>query len=223
MIFLFNEDAGNQTLHLRGEDFKYLIKVRRHKEGDLIAFRNPKSPAILYSYTISHILGREVVLTLVSQEEKEITPSQFLHVGWCVIDNKSIEKVLPMLNEIGVGKISFIYCDRSQKNFKPDLKRFERILRSSMQQCGRSVFMEFEIYKTLHDFLKDYPRVKVFDFCKNYLTKEAKFESVLIGCEGGFSKEEKALLADKEVFALPTPLVLRSESAVCAVASKILL
>ncbi len=223
MIFLFHEDAGKEFLHLRGEDFKYLIKVRRHKQGDHITFRNPQNSSILYEYTITNISGRDVVLELFFEEVKKVYPKQFLHVGWCVIDNKSVEKTLPMLNEIGVGKISFIYCDRSQKNFKPDLKRFERILRSSMQQCGRSEFMEFEIYKTLEDFLHNYPEVKVFDFCENYLSKEAKFESVLIGCEGGFSKAEKELLAKQEVFALPTPLVLRSETAVCSVASKILL
>jgi len=223
MIFLFNEEVGKELLTLRGEDFKYLIKVRRHQLQDTLSFRSLSDTKFLYHYTITHIAPREVTLQLESKQQKISAPKQFLHVGWCVIDNKSVEKVLPMLNEIGVGKISFIYCDRSQKNFKPDLKRFERILRSSMQQCGRSEFMEFEIYKTLEDFLHNYPEVKVFDFCENYLSKEAKFESVLIGCEGGFSKAEKELLAKQEVFALPTPLVLRSETAVCAVASKILL
>jgi 16S rRNA (uracil1498-N3)-methyltransferase len=46
---------------------------------------------------------------------------------------------------------------------------------------------------------------------------------VLIGCEGGFSKEERELLQTQEVFRLNTEMVLRSESAVVAVAAKILL
>ena len=83
--------------------------------------------------------------------------------------------------------------------------------------------MEFAIYNRLEDFLNDYPDVKVFDFCDNVLENGNNFEDVLIGCEGGFSKEEKALLSSKEVFKLDTPLVLRSESAACAVAAKILL
>lgn len=57
--------------------------------------------------------------------------------AWCVIDIKSIKKVLPMLNELGVSRITFVYCDRSQINIKLDFARFERILEASMQQCGR--------------------------------------------------------------------------------------
>ncbi len=63
----------------------------------------------------------------------------------------------------------------------------------------------------------------MFDFCDNILQESSDFETVLIGCEGGFSKDEKELLSSLEVFRLDTPMVLRSESAVVAVASKILL
>ena len=223
MIFLYNEDAGKELLKLRGEDHKYLIKVRRHKIGDMLQLRNESDPDTLYTYTITEISPRELFLILQHSEEKKVIPSKYLHIGWCMIDPKSIEKALPSLNEIGVAKISFIYCARSQKNFKPDMGRLHRILKSSNQQCGRSSFMEFGIYNDLESFLNDYPDVKVFDFCENVLQERSGFEDVLIGCEGGFSKEEKELLSSKEVFRLDTPLVLRSESAACAVAAKILL
>ncbi len=223
MIFLYNEEAGKELLKLRGEDYKYLIKVRRHKAGDLLHFRNENEPSMLFTYLITDVSPRELFLKLQKQERSEIVPPKYLHIGWCMIDPKSIEKVLPSLNEIGVSKISFIYCARSQKNFKPDIKRLQRILKASNQQCGRSSFMEFDIYNTLEDFLKEYPDVKVFDFCKQVLKEKSGFENVLIGCEGGFSQEEKELLSQKEVFRLDTPLVLRSESAACAVAAKILL
>ncbi len=223
MIFLYNEDAGKELLKLRGEDHKYLIKVRRHKIGDTLQFRNENNPDTLYTYTITDITPRELFLERVKSEHKEVLPPKKLHIGWCVIDPKSIEKVLASLNEIGVMKISFVYCDRSQKNFKPDLKRLRRILRASNQQCGRSSFMEFAIYNSLEDFLADFPNVKVFDFCENILQNKSGFEDLLIGCEGGFSQTEKELLSQKEVFRLDTPLVLRSESAVCAIAAKMLL
>jgi len=222
MIFLYSDKASSEFLSLRGEEFKYLIKVRRHTIGDIVNFRNISNPDIMYSYKIVEISRSDVKFELISKKEHIIKPKHFLHVGWCVIDSKSVEKVLASLNEIGVSKISFIYCDRSQRNFKPDLKRYERILKSSNQQCGRSDFLEFEIYKNLDEFLDKYPDVKVFDFCDNYLKKEQKFSDVLVGCEGGFSKEEKELLSQKEVFSLDTPLVLRSESAVMAISSKIL-
>ena len=89
-----------------------------------------------------------------------------MHIGWCVIDLKSIEKVLPSLSEIGVNKISFIYCDRSQKNFKVDFVRLERILEASMQQSGRSSFIKFDTYKNIASFIDEHKDTKVFDFFK---------------------------------------------------------
>jgi 16S rRNA (uracil1498-N3)-methyltransferase len=92
-----------------------------------------------------------------------------------------------------------------------------------MQQSGRSSYIEFDTYKNIKDFIIKFPQTKVFDFSENTLQSSADFDTVLIGCEGGFSKEEKKLLSSLEVFRLDTPMVLRSESAVLAVASKILL
>jgi len=92
-----------------------------------------------------------------------------------------------------------------------------------MQQCGRTKFMEFDIYKNINEFLIKFPQTKVLDFCNNILEDSLEFKTVLIGAEGGFSKEEKELLKSYDVFRLNTPMVLRSESAVMAIASKILL
>ena len=223
MVFLYNENASKEHLVLKGDDFKYIIKVRRHKVADIIDFRNENDSHTLYSYRLEEIFAREARLSLIRKTDKKLSPKKYLHVGWCVIEQKQIEKVLPSLNEIGVSKISFIYCDRSQRNFKIDTKRFHRILKASNQQCGRSDFMEFNIYKNLDTFLKEYKDVKVFDFCDNIISKELDFENILIGCEGGFSKDEKQKLLSYDVFALDSDFVLRSESAVLSIASKILL
>lgn len=223
MIFLYNEDASKEMLTLKGEYHKYLVKVRRHEVGDVIGMRSQVQPHILHHYKIIAIEPRALQLQLLQSEEAHVVPQKKLHIGWCVIDNKSIEKVLASLNEIGVTKITFIYCERSQKNFKPDFKRFNRILEASNQQCGRSNFMEFAICNCLEDFAKAHPEMKVFDFCDNVLKDADEIETVLIGCEGGFSEAEKQHLQGFEVFRLDTPLVLRSESAVLAVAAKIVL
>lgn len=223
LIYIFHDDASKEHISIKGELYKYLVKVRRHTLGDEISFRNRDNINILYNYKVTDVESRSMKLELMSSKEEITQSKKSLHIAWCVIDSKSVEKVLASLNEIGVNKISFIYCDRSQRNIKLDFKRFERILEASMQQCGRTSYMEFDTYKSIKEFLKDYDDVKVFDFCDNVLSSDADFAKVLIGCEGGFSKEERELLAQKENFRLSTPMVLRSESAVMAVASKILL
>jgi 16S rRNA (uracil1498-N3)-methyltransferase len=223
LIYIFNENAGSASLSLKGELHKYLVKVRRHALGDKIHFRNKQDIEKLHLYEITDIQPRALDLQLVSSTTQEIKAQNSLHIAWCVIDAKSVEKVLASLCEIGVSRISFLFCDRSQKNFKVDLKRYERIIEASMQQSGRSSFMKFDTYKNIAAFIQEFPDTKVFDFTDTILGGESNFQRVLIGCEGGFSSSEKELLKSQEVFRLKTPMVLRSESAVMAVASKILL
>lgn len=223
MRFLFDDDAGKERLTLKGESFKYIIKVRRHQVGDELGFRKQTSSETLHRYKIATIDGRNAVLELISSENEVVTASKKLHIGWCVVDSKSVEKVLPLLNELGVAKITFIYCDRSQKNFKPDVKRYERILESSMQQCGRSEMMTFEEVKNIKAFIKQNPQTVVFDFCDEVLGDGSDINTVLIGSEGGLSEAERALLVNQRIVRLNTPMILRSETAATAIASKILL
>jgi len=223
LIYVLDEDAGDETLVLKGELHKYLIKVRRHQEGDTIAFRSNKDIKILHKYTLRSLEPKKAILSLASSQLLEVKAKKELHVGWCKIDAKSIEKVLPSLSEIGVSKITFIECDRSQRNVKLDFKRFERILEASMQQCGATHKIELEEVKSLQSFISQNSDVKVFDFTDKTLDDMSDVSCVLIGCEGGFSSSEKKFLKSKEVFRLDTPMVLRSESAVMAVASKVLL
>ncbi len=223
LIYVVHENASKSHLTLKGDLHKYLIKVRRHVEGDEISLRNIEDLKMLYKYKIVSVDARSLDLELMSSEINEVKAQKELHIAWCVIDSKSIEKVLPTLSEIGVSKISFIYCDRSQKNFKLDFKRLDRIVEASMQQSGRTSIMEFDTYKNIAAFISAFPDTKVFDFTENILSGDSDFKRVLIGCEGGFSKDEKELLKSQEVFRLNTPMVLRSESAVMVIASKILL
>jgi len=223
MIYLFNENAGKERFSIKGEDFKYLIKVRRHAVGDVLGFRNKEDIKTLHLYKLAEVEPRSAAFELLSSEVLEIKAKKELHIGWCVIDSKSVEKVLASLNEVGVSKITFIYCERSQKNFKADFKRYERIIEASNQQCGRTELMAFEVCKNIELFIEENPDTKVFDFTEKTLECESDFQTVLIGCEGGFSSKEKEFLKNQEVFRLDTPMVLRSESAALAVASKILL
>ncbi len=221
MLYLYHKEAGASTLTLTGDDHRYIFKVRRHKAEDTLHLRNLKD-GYLYTYKVVSVDKRSVLLSLVSKEILEVKAPRPLHIGWCVIDPKSIEKVLPSLNEMGVEKITFIYCKRSQKSFKPDFKRLEKILLNSSQQSGRSVMMQLEMVENLELFLQKNPQSLMLNFSKKYFSSDDSIDTVVIGCEGGFTEEERAFFADEKVIGLNTPLVLKSESAVCAVAAKLL-
>jgi 16S rRNA (uracil1498-N3)-methyltransferase len=220
MLYLYHLQAGEKSVSLEGDMHRYIFKVRRHKLGDKISLRHLKDESI-YHYSIDSIDKKRLVLSLKTEEILSIKASHSLHIAWCIIEPKNIEKSLVSLNEMGVDKITFIYCSRSQKSFKIDIQRLEKILISSSQQSGRSQLMKLEIMENLKNFIEKYPQSKMLNFSKN--TIDSTIKSIVIGCEGGFSPEEIALFDAKDIVGFDTPLVLKSQSAVSAVSAKILL
>ncbi len=222
MLYLYHKEAGQPQLTLEGDEHRYIFKVRRHKVDDTLYLRNLEDGQ-LHHYLITYMDKHSVILELQESQTLEIKAKVSLHIGWCMIDPKNIEKVLPSLNEMGVEKITFIYCARSQKSFKPDFKRWEKILLNSSQQSGRSVMMELNTAQSLEAFIAENPQSYLLNFSEDTLSSQSSIDTIVVGCEGGMTKDEVALFAPKRVVGFDTPLVLKSESAACAVAAKILL
>jgi 16S rRNA (uracil1498-N3)-methyltransferase len=221
MQFVYHEQSGNSVLSIEDELYKYLIKVRRHNSQESIFFRNLKENN-LYEYKIESISKKSALLNLVHQEVNAVENEQNIHLAWCVVDTKTIEKELPALNELGVKKISFVYGDYSQKNFKLNFEKYTKILINSCQQCGRSSLMEFEVFKSVDEFLNAYPKSFMFNFSQTLLDENLGIQTIIIGCEGGFSKREIELFEASKIVGVKSQLILRSETAVTVVASKLL-
>jgi len=222
MQSLFHQQASEFTLTLKGDEHRYIFKVRRHREGEVIALRNLEDE-VIYFYKIVRLDKKEAMLLLESSKILSVKAKKKLHIAWCVIDPKSVEKVLPTLNEMGVEAITFIYCKRSQKSFNPDFKRLEKILLNSSQQCGRSSLLKLSLADNLNSFLEVNKEAVMLNFSEQTLSEGSNIGTFVIGCEGGFTDDEVALFKAENIMGLDTPLILKSESAVCAVASKLLL
>lgn len=222
MQFVYSLDAGNNTLNIQDEIYRYIIKARRNKIGDLVFLRNLKDD-LIFTYEISDITRKEAILVLKSSEIKVIQANKKLHIIWCVVDTKTIEKQLPYLNEIGVNKISFVYCEYSQKSFKLNFEKFEKILINSSSQCGRSSIIKLELIDCLDEFLEKNNDVFVLNFSENRISEDICYEKILIGCEGGFSKDELSNVKENKIVGLNSNMILKSETAITAIASKILL
>ena len=223
MQFTYDEFCGSEILEIKDEVYNYLIKARRHKIDDEIYFRNLKDNNI-YMYKLNFIDKKKAALNLISSEEKIVLNDNKLHLGWCVVYPKTIEKYIASLNEMGVDKITFIYADFSQKNFKINIEKLEKILISSSTQCGRSNIIKLETSKNLEQFMKENSDAYFLDFSKLSIdNKKDEIKTLVIGCEGGFSKKEREKFNENFVVGFNSNLILRSETAIISAGSKILL
>ena len=91
-----------------------------------------------------------------------------------------------------------------------------------MQQCGRTCMMQFSLENNLQTFLSQHPGCLVFDF-NDQVYDGSYSQTVLIGPEGGFCDEERAMMKPEQIVRFDSPLVLRSETAAVAIAGKMLL
>lgn len=223
MQFTYHKDAGTQNLKIDGDLHKYLFKVRRHGQNENFIFRNLFDDYI-YRYEVINISKKDANLVLLDSEKNIIENEVKLHIAWCKIDFKSIEKVLASLNEMGVEKITFIDCEYSQRNSKINFEKIEKILINSSQQCGRSSIIKIDTCESIDRFLELYPDTYMFNFSKNKIdTVKSQIKTIMVGCEGGFNSNEVDKFKSEKIVGITSSMILRSESAVSVVAAKIIL
>ncbi|MCT7519869.1 16S rRNA (uracil(1498)-N(3))-methyltransferase [Aliarcobacter cryaerophilus] len=223
MQFIYDKNAKNELLKIEDENYNYIVKARRHKLDDILDFRNLEDD-FLYSYKISQIDKKSLFLNLLKKEEKIIENSKKIHLAWCVVDPKTIYENISSLNELGVDKITFVYSDFSQKNFKINFEKLEKILINSSSQCGRSSIIKLDIYKNIDTFIKDNPDTYFLDFSKTSIdSKVLDIKTLMIGTEGGFSKRERELFNNNFVVGFSSNLILKSQTAIISATSKIIL
>lgn len=219
MQFSFHPNAGEQKLIVEGELYTHLYKSRRTKSTQTLIFRNLEDEN-LYFYSQESIDRKQAILNLKEVKSSPLLSQSEAHLILAVIEGKTLQKLLPFLNELGVKKLTLFYADYSQRNEKIDLEKLKRILINSSQQCGRSNILELEALDTLGDVLSLYPQVGVFDFGGGRLQKNSM--PILIGAEGGFSPNERKILENFPKYSTQENLILKSESACVYVASLLL-
>mgnify|MGYP001767609600 FL=1 len=223
MQFIYDKNAKNELLKIEDENYNYIVKARRHKLDDILDFRNLEDD-FLYSYKISQIDKKSLFLNLLKKEEKIIENSKKIHLAWCVVDPKTIYENIASLNELGVDKITFVYSDFSQKNFKINFEKLEKILINSSSQCGRSSIIKLDIYKNIDTFIKDNPDTYFLDFSQTSIdSKVLDIKTLMIGTEGGFSKRERELFNKNFVVGFSSNFILKSQTAIISATSKIIL
>jgi 16S rRNA (uracil1498-N3)-methyltransferase len=222
MQFTYHISSGTKTLKIAGDLHKYLFKIRRQNIDKNLFFRNLIDHNI-YEYKILSINKNYTLLDLINKIEKSILPVKKIHLGWCIIDNKNIEKYIASLNEIGISKITFIKCKYTQNKYKINFKKIDKLLYNSSSQCGRSNIIKLDTCNSLEEFITNNPDTYMFNFSKTNINihKEA-IETIVLGCEGGFSTNEINMINDNKIVGCNINTILKSETSAVSVASILL-
>ena len=223
MVFAYHNRAGETHVTITGDLFLHLFKTRRHKTETLLCLANLRDN-YYYDYQILKLSAKYANVKLVKKRLVKDKCGKKLHIAWCIVQGAIIRNFLPYLNQLGVTKITFIYAERSQKNFDINLDKLRHLLIQSCMQCGRIKPMILATIPSIEAFIEAHPETLLLNFNAPAIKAcSSDIKTVLIGPEGGLTKRECALFKSNKRISFETNYVLKSEIATLAIASKILL
>ena len=206
-LFYCKDITPNAFCTLDAEESRHAVRVLRLREGNELHVTDGRGN--LYRCRIVTADDRACV-TEVAEQEFSIFNSQFsIHLAVAPTKNPSrMEWLVEKAVEIGVGEITLLDCDHSERSFlKTD--RLEKLAVSAMKQSLHTVLPEIHPAVNLKDWLNSQfsilnSQLKFIAHCEAdkprtplaTALKPGQDAVVLIGPEGDFSEEEIALALD---------------------------
>ena len=144
-----------------------------------------------------------------------------IKLGISSIKKERFEWLVEKATEIGVDEIFILKTARSQINHL-NLERIKKIAQSAARQSNRIVIPEIHPEQKLEEFLKNCDKNWAFASL-NTQNKEIKnITGIIIGPEGGWSKEEESILTQKSLAITLSHNILRTETAAIISLTKII-
>ena len=214
---------------LENKQVHYLINVMRKKINDSILVFNSINGEFLAK--ISKIYKNTIIIEIL-KKIRDVKIENDIWLLFAPVKKSPTEYLVQKATELGVSKIIPVITERTiTKNL--NLKRMQDIAIESSEQCERITIPEVCAVIKLKDLIPNWDNDRIIFFCdetirnnnvvkidfQNLSTKS--FGAILVGPEGGFSKNETNYLREKK-FIRPTdlgPRILRSDTAVIAALS----
>ena len=239
----FKEDlnSNSNVIFLDGEEKTHIIKSLRMEIGGKLIVCDGKLND--YVCKIEDFEKDKVVLTVLKKQknENELTVLKKqkneneadvkIHLFQAVPKLNKLEFIVQKAVELGVFKITPILTNRciakiSEKNLEKKLKRLQKISKQAAAQSGRGIIpfvdsvLKFDT--ALEKIKKSELKLLFYEYATQKLNniniKDKKNIAIVVGCEGGFEKEEVLKAKEKGVLILSLgKRILRCETApICA-------
>jgi 16S rRNA (uracil1498-N3)-methyltransferase len=211
------------SVELSGQVSHYLTRVLRLSEGDSVTLFNGDGRD--YSGKISEIQRQCVMVALGDSQDPVNESALKITLVQAISRGERMDYCLQKATELGVSKIQLLTTSRvevrlNETRLQKRMTHWQAVVTSACEQSGRAVVPKVRAPLTLLQWLDqaDEKLNLVFDpSAKNTLSSVSltgHAVSVLVGPEGGFSKEEIKHLTARAVEPVSLgPRVLRSETA----------
>ncbi|MCH8125861.1 16S rRNA (uracil(1498)-N(3))-methyltransferase [candidate division KSB1 bacterium] len=199
--------VNNNQLLISGKEYHHLSKVKRKRKGDRISVTD--GAGNFYFVKIQKIHSNEAVCEILKTVRKVGEPVISIHVIQGLLKCQRMDWLIEKGTELGVSHFYPVmteFCEAQTSDVK--LKRWQRISRSAVKQCGRSVFPEIHPMQKLENLWEELPKPVWFAHPKEEIKlsnaidikkkiKSSNAISLLIGPEGGFSEHELNTFKDR--------------------------
>ena len=196
----------DNKISITGEKARYLVSVLRCKKGDELVIFDGKGNC--YRITMLKI-SRKEVLTEVTDIFSCNTESHLdIILIQCLLKGDKMDLVIQKTTELGVKEIIPAVSERSQLRETRRLTRWKKVAEEASRQSGRNVIpviYEPIDFKTIFHKYSSQKKIYGFIFYEGYGIKlskamhKIKYQDasfpvyLLVGPEGGFTKEEIAI------------------------------
>ena len=226
----FFVDKIENTTALIGDEFEHAKNVLRIGVGDEVVLLDNSGKE--YTAVVAQVEKKQMLLNVVREEigEREALADVCLLFGYLKNADKN-EFIVQKAVELGVKKIGVFSSEYSSAYMNANkLERLNKVSKEAAKQCLRSVAPEIVYFDTLDKALQcaNGYQNKLFA-CEFATESKADIEklsgstAIVIGSEGGFSREEETLAAGLGYASVTLgKRILRAETAAVALTSVVM-
>ena len=238
-IFVEDKQINENRVEIFDVDFNHIVNVLKMKNGEELQVGN-KNTLDTYLARIEEISNDRVILEIIEKlENNESNVKVDLYQGLPKFDK--MELIIQKTTEIGVNRIIPTDMTRcivklDEKDYKKKQERWQKIAESAAGQSKRGMIPEIDNkikLKEIINKISEYDRFIVAyeeenentlkNELKNIELKDEYKIGVLVGPEGGITKEEIELLKDAGAKIVTLgKRILRTETAPIVLASNII-
>ena len=210
----FKSDFTNEII---GDDAKHIVKALRMQKGEALTVCDGNG--FDYNCKIQEIFDNRVVLEVLEKLPSSTEPSVKVTLYQCFLKNDKFSDVIKHSVELGVTTIvpvlsTFCVSRPKKEEYKKKTEKYQKIAEAAAKQSGRGI-----IPKVLEPIdIKEAPSNAILFYecggekIEKVINKATTNNelSILIGSEGGISKDEAALFQNKATLG---SRILRAETA----------